>query len=70
MSPPDDHEGDADAARRALVIDLDELCWALTSHDPLGQRCSHRLNLRHARVKVVVASFMQPTAAGRRPRAA
>jgi len=28
MNPPDDQEDDADKARRALVIDLDELCWA------------------------------------------
>ena len=44
MNPPDGREGDADAARRVLVIDLDELCWALNSRDPLGQS-SHWLNL-------------------------
>lgn len=44
MSPPDGHEGDGGTAPRALVIDLDELCWALNSRDPLGQS-SHWLNL-------------------------
>jgi len=44
VNPPDGREGDADAARRVLVIDLDELCWALNSRDPLGQS-SHWLNL-------------------------
>jgi hypothetical protein len=44
VNPPDDREGNAGAARRALVIDLDELCWALNSRDPLGQS-SHWLNL-------------------------
>ena len=44
MNPTDGREGDAGAARRVLVIDLDELCWALGSRDPLGQS-SHRLNL-------------------------
>jgi hypothetical protein len=37
MNPPDGREDDAGAARRVLVIDLDELCWALNSRDPLGQ---------------------------------
>lgn len=44
MSPPDGRDGDAGAALRALAIDLDELCWALTWHDPLGQG-GHWLNL-------------------------
>lgn len=44
MNTPDGREGVADAARRVLVIDLDELCWALNSRDPLGQS-SHWLNL-------------------------
>lgn len=44
MNPSDGREGDADAARRVLVIDLDELCWTLNSRDPLGQS-SHWLNL-------------------------
>lgn len=44
MNPPDGREGDAGAARRVLVIDLDELCCALNSRDPLGQS-SHWLNL-------------------------
>lgn len=44
MNPPDGREGDAGAARRVLVIDLDELCWALNSRDPPGQS-SHWLNL-------------------------
>jgi hypothetical protein len=47
MNPPVGDEGNVGTARRSLVIDLNELCWALTSHDPLGQ--SHWLNLRHAR---------------------
>lgn len=33
----DEGEDDAGAARCTLVIDLDELCWALNSRDPLGQ---------------------------------
>jgi hypothetical protein len=41
MIPPDGHAG---AAHRALVIDQDELCWALNSRGPLGQS-SHWLNL-------------------------
>jgi Uncharacterised protein family (UPF0158) len=41
MNPADGHAG---AVPRALVIDLDELCWALNSRDPLGQS-SHWLNL-------------------------
>ena len=44
MNPPDDHADDAGTARRALGIDLDELCWALTWRDPLGQS-SHWLNV-------------------------
>ncbi len=44
MRSPDGHEGDAGTARRALVIDLDEHCWAMTPRDPLGQS-SHWLNL-------------------------
>ncbi len=44
MNPADDQGDDAGTARRALVIDLDELCWALNSRDPLGL-ASHWLNL-------------------------
>jgi hypothetical protein len=34
MNPADGHEVDTGAARGALVIDGDELCWALNSRDP------------------------------------
>ena len=44
MNPPDGQKGDIGATRRALVIDLDELCWALNWRDPLGQS-SYWLNL-------------------------
>lgn len=44
MTPPDGQEGDGGTAPRALVVDLDELCWALSSRHPLGQS-SHWLNL-------------------------
>jgi len=44
MNPADSHEGKAGTARRALVIDLEELCWALNWRDPLGQG-GHWLNL-------------------------
>jgi hypothetical protein len=43
-SASDEGEDDAGTARRALTIDLDELCWALSSRDPLGLG-SHWLNL-------------------------
>lgn len=44
MNPPDDPEDDASTARRALVIELDVLCWALNARDPLGQS-RHWLNI-------------------------
>jgi hypothetical protein len=45
MNPPDDLGGSGGGtAPRALAIDLDELCWALNSHDLLGLS-SHWLNL-------------------------
>jgi hypothetical protein len=44
MNPADGHEGGGGNAPRALVIDLDELCWALNARDLLGQS-SHWLNL-------------------------
>jgi hypothetical protein len=55
MNQPDGHEGDTGAARRALVIDLDELCWALNSRDPLGQS-SHWLNLESGELLFVAES--------------
>ena len=57
MNPPDGHKGDIGAARRALVIDLDELCWALNSRDPLGQS-SHWLNLESGALLFVPESDM------------
>lgn len=42
MNP--DGDGDGGARRRALRIDLDELCWALNSRDPYGLG-SHWLDL-------------------------
>lgn len=44
MNPPDGHEGGAGTERRALIIDLDELCWAVTWRDRLGQS-NHWLNI-------------------------
>ena len=44
MIAHDGQEGGADAARRTLAIDLEELVWALNSRDPLGLG-SHWLNL-------------------------
>lgn len=50
MTPPDGRECDAGAARRVLLIDLDELCWARNSRDPLGQS-SHWPNLESGELR-------------------
>jgi Uncharacterised protein family (UPF0158) len=53
MSSPSGHEGEDGAMRRALVIDLDELCWALNWRDPLGQG-GHWLNLESGELLFLV----------------
>lgn len=57
---------DAGAAPRELVIDLDELCWALNSRDPLGLG-SHWLNLETGEVRFV-SEDLAPDEAGEDPR--
>ena len=53
MNPPDDQADDGGGARHLLDIDLDELCWALTWRDPLGQS-SHWLDLESGELLFLV----------------
>lgn len=59
MNPPDGHEGGAGTERRALIIDLDELCWAVTWRDRLGQS-SHWLNIESGDERWLRAEAIAP----------